>query len=102
MTEHIVEEQKNIIIIPGDGKDHPSYVVNKKTEGVSIVDETSNIIKIQETPSRKIFSLSSKAVEQLSLEDDSVNVKMKYFSNSETIIKYLQRNPNIKGVLIHK
>ncbi len=55
VAQNIINTSKNVICIPGN-KDHPSYLINKKTNTISTVNEKDTITTINETPSQKIYA----------------------------------------------
>ena len=101
VAKNIVKTSKNVICIPGNDI-HPTYLINKKTDTVSTVNDKDTITTINETPSQKIYALPSNIVKYLKLEDIDKPIKIKKFSNSSDLITYLKKDSNLQGVVLFK
>lgn len=96
----IAQTAKDIVCIPRT-TEHPAYVVDLKTRGVSIVDEKETVTLLREADSEKTFLFPPKAARSLGLSE-SVDVKMRVFGSAAVLIKYLQAAPKIRGVLFYR
>lgn len=101
ITKNIVNTSKNVICIPGNDI-HPTYLINKKTNTVSTVNEKDTITAINETASQKIYALPPNIVKYLKLEEADHPIKIKKFSNSSDLITYLKKDFDLQGVVLFK
>ncbi len=101
IANNIVNTSKNVICIPGDGT-HPSYLINKKTNTVSTINDKDTITTINETASQKIYALPPNIVKYLKLEEADKPLKIKKFSNSSDLISYLKKDSELQGVVLFK
>jgi len=101
IAENIVNTSKNVICIPGN-QNHPTYLINKKTNTVSTVNDKDTITTINETPSQKIYALSPNIVKYLKLEEADKPIKIKKFSSSSDLIEYLKKDSDLQGVVLFK
>jgi len=101
IAKNIINTSKNVICIPGD-ETHPSYLINKKTNTVSTINDKDTITTINETPSQKIYALPPNIVKYLKLEEAEKPLKIKKFSNSSDLISYLQKDSDLQGVVLFK
>ncbi len=101
VAQNIINTSKNVICIPGNNN-HPSYLINKKTNTISTVNEKDTITTINETPSQKIYALPPNIVKYLKLEEAEKPLKIKKFSNSSDLISYLQQDSDLQGVVLFK
>ena len=101
VAKNIVNTSKNVICIPGN-QTHPTYLINKKTNTVSTVNEKDTITTINEAPSQKIHALSPDLVKYLKLEESDGPLKSKKFSKSSDMITYLKKDPDLQGVTLFK
>jgi len=101
VAKNIVNTSKNVICIPGD-ETHPSYLLNKKTNSLSTINDKESIISIDETTSQKIYALPPNIVKYLKLEEADKPIKIKKFSNSSDLITYLKKDSDLQGVVLFK
>jgi len=101
IAEDIISTSKNVTCILGD-KDNPTYLFNKKTNTLSTVNAKDTIISLDETPSQKIYALSSNIVKYLELEEADKPLKIKKFSKSSDLITYLKKDSDLQGVVLFK
>ena len=101
IANNIVNTSKNVICIPGN-QEHPTYLINKKTNTVSTVNDKDTITTINETASQKIYALPPNIVKYLKLEELDKPLKIKKFSNSSDLITYLKKDSELQGVVLFK
>lgn len=99
-AEKIIKQSKHVLIIPKTKK-HSAYMINKKTNSVSIMTVKDTVITLVEMPTIPLYTLPKKAVNHLKL-NESLEVTMKCFENNDEIIKYLKKHPDSKNVIFSK
>ena len=101
LADYIVKTSKNIICIPGN-EIHPTYLINKKTNSVSIVNEKDSIISTEETKSHKVYILSPNITQFLELEKSEKPIRPKQFLNKSSLLSHFEKNSQTKGIVFFK
>ena len=96
LAEYLVKHTKNIICIPGNAN-YPTYLINKKTNSVSIVTDKKSIISLEDVESQKLYVLHPKISKFL--EPKKNTLKVKKFTNHDTLIQQTE-NIQSNGIII--
>ena len=97
VCDYLVKHTKNIICIAGNDT-HPTYLINKKTNSVSIVSDKKSIISLEDVTTEKIYIIPFKLTKFLELDNLS-RLKITKFQDHKSLLLQT-KNINTKGILI--
>lgn len=97
LCDYLIKHSKSIICIPGN-KIHPTYLINKKTNSVSIVTDKESIISLQDVKTQNVYVIPPILSRFLELETSS-KLKITKFQNHSSLLQKT-KNINSKGIIL--
>jgi len=100
-AEKILRQSKQVFVIPATKK-HPPYLINKKTNTVSIAHDKESVITLVDMPTVPLYTISKKMTAHLKLHESLDDVSMGCFDNKTQVMRYLKKHPDSKIVVLTK
>lgn len=99
LCDYLVKHTKNIICIPGN-KTHPTYLIDKKTNSVSIVSDNKSIISLEDVSTENIYTIPFKLTKFLELDSSSSpKLKITKFQDHKSLLLQT-KDINTKGIIL--